>query len=119
MSNATPKIDSYPFTTLLPTVGVIDYPDDFKTLTMADVPGLIEGAAENRGLGHRFFDMWKGVSYSYFYWILQLQMDGIHVTISNILRKELIEYDPKLNEKPFLWLVIRLMKKTQINMSMS
>ena len=54
LSNATPKIDSYPFTTLVPTVGVIDYPDDFRTVTMADVPGLVEGAAENRGLGHRF-----------------------------------------------------------------
>ena len=54
LSNATPKIASYPFTTLVPTVGVIDYPDKFCSLTMADVPGLIEGAAENRGLGHRF-----------------------------------------------------------------
>ena len=54
LSNASPKVDSYPFTTLVPSVGVIDYPDDFRTITMADVPGLIEGAAENRGLGHRF-----------------------------------------------------------------
>ena len=57
-----PKIDSYPFTTLVPTVSVIDYHDEFKTLTMADVPELIEGATENRGLGPwNFYDMLKDV----------------------------------------------------------
>ena len=54
LSNAAVKVDSYPFTTLFPTVGVVEYPEDYDRITMADVPGLIEGAAENRGLGHRF-----------------------------------------------------------------
>lgn len=54
VTNAHPKTAPYPFTTLHPCVGILDYPDDFTTLTLADIPGLIEGASENRGLGHRF-----------------------------------------------------------------
>lgn len=54
LTNAQPKIGAYPFTTLRPTVGVINYEDKFETLTIADIPGLIEGAHENRGLGHQF-----------------------------------------------------------------
>jgi GTPase len=53
LSTAKPKIAAYPFTTLKPTVGVIEYPK-FHRATVADIPGLIEGAHENRGLGHEF-----------------------------------------------------------------
>jgi GTP-binding protein len=57
ITRAHPKTAAYPFTTLHPQVGVIDYPDGLGAvahLTIADIPGLIEGASENRGLGHRF-----------------------------------------------------------------
>jgi GTP-binding protein len=52
LSMARPKIAPYPFTTLEPQLGVIERPD--RTLVLADIPGLIEGAAEGRGLGHQF-----------------------------------------------------------------
>ncbi|MDP3070706.1 MAG: GTPase ObgE [Opitutaceae bacterium] len=57
LTKAHPKTAAYPFTTLHPQIGVIDYLDEIKgtkRLLLADVPGLIEGAHENRGLGHRF-----------------------------------------------------------------
>ncbi|KAI8849564.1 P-loop containing nucleoside triphosphate hydrolase protein [Chytridium lagenaria] len=53
ISNAHPKIAPYPFTTLNPYIGTIDFPD-FYTMTVADIPGLIEGAHMNVGLGHTF-----------------------------------------------------------------
>ena len=53
LSAARPKIAAYPFTTLQPMVGVIEYPG-FMRATVADIPGLIEGAHANRGLGHEF-----------------------------------------------------------------
>src|SRR5690606_10262781 len=52
ISRARPKIADYPFTTLVPNLGVVRAGD--TTFTVADVPGLIEGAAEGRGLGHDF-----------------------------------------------------------------
>jgi GTP-binding protein len=52
MSRARPKIADYPFTTLVPNLGVVKAGD--TTFTVADVPGLIEGASEGRGLGHDF-----------------------------------------------------------------
>ncbi len=57
ITKARPKTAAYPFTTLHPQIGVIEYPPDKqgdRRLLLADVPGLIEGASENRGLGHRF-----------------------------------------------------------------
>jgi GTP-binding protein len=54
ITQARPKMAPYPFTTLHPQVGVIEYPERFERITLADVPGLIEGAHDNRGLGHRF-----------------------------------------------------------------
>jgi GTPase len=57
ITKARPKTAAYPFTTLHPQIGVIEFPDEVKghkRLLLADVPGLIEGAHENRGLGHRF-----------------------------------------------------------------
>ena len=53
ISNAKPKVADYPFTTLAPVLGTVDGPDG-RQLTVADVPGLIEGASEGIGLGHEF-----------------------------------------------------------------
>jgi GTP-binding protein len=54
ISNARPKVADYPFTTLAPVLGTVDSPDGARQLTVADVPGLIEGASEGVGLGHEF-----------------------------------------------------------------
>ena len=54
ITNARPKTAPYPFTTLHPQIGVIDYKEEYERLVMADVPGLIAGANEGKGLGHRF-----------------------------------------------------------------
>ena len=53
ISRARPKVAPYPFTTLHPQIGIVEYPD-FHRLTVCDVPGLIEGAHRNVGLGHEF-----------------------------------------------------------------
>lgn len=54
LTNARPKVAAYPFTTLHANVGVIHYPATFDKIYLADIPGLIEGAHENKGLGHEF-----------------------------------------------------------------
>ena len=53
ISNAKPKVADYPFTTIAPVLGTVDSPEG-RQLTVADVPGLIEGASEGVGLGHEF-----------------------------------------------------------------
>jgi len=53
LSRARPKIASYPFTTVQPNLGTVEYPD-LRTITLADLPGLIEGASYNVGMGHKF-----------------------------------------------------------------
>lgn len=53
LSNAKPKVAAYPFTTLHPSIGIVEY-SDLERVTVADIPGLIDGAHMNRGLGHDF-----------------------------------------------------------------
>ncbi len=102
LSNATPKVDSYPFTTLFPSVGIIEYPEEFDRITMADIPGLIEGAAENKGLGHRFL---RHVERCLIILILlDLAATDGRDPLEDFaqLRSELEQYDPEMAAKPFL-----------------
>lgn len=53
VSRASPKVANYPFTTLMPSLGIVKFPD-YRTISMADLPGLVEGAHQNLGLGQEF-----------------------------------------------------------------
>ena len=101
ISKARPKVAPYPFTTLTPQVGIVEYPD-FGRLTVCDVPGLIEGAHQNVGLGHAFLRH-----------IARCKVLVILVDMAGTdnrepwddykkIRKELELYDPALIERPFL-----------------
>ncbi len=101
VSRARPKIAAYPFTTLTPQVGIMEYAD-FKRLTICDVPGLIEGAHENVGLGHAFL---RHITRCKILVIL-LDMAGTDNrepwSDYQQLLKELELYDPVLMDKPRL-----------------
>ena len=100
ITNAHPKTGSYPFTTLFPTVGVLEYPEQYDRITLADIPGLIEGASENRGLGHRFL---KHVERCKVLLVL-LDMEGTDgrkpLSDYRVLVNELRLYKPALLKKP-------------------
>jgi GTP-binding protein len=100
ISAAHPKVASYPFTTLNPIVGVMEL-DDYRRATVADIPGLIEGASENRGLGHEFLR--HIVRCKLLLFVLDMAGSEGRDPISDFqsLRKELDLYDPMLSERPF------------------
>jgi GTP-binding protein len=101
ISKARPKIAPYPFTTLTPQIGIVEY-SDFHRLTVCDVPGLIKGAHNNVGLGHKFLRHIERCKVL----VLLLDMAGTDNRAPwddyhNLLR-ELELYDPALVEKPRL-----------------
>jgi GTP-binding protein len=101
ISHARPKIAPYPFTTLHPQIGIVEYAD-FYRLTVCDVPGLIEGAHRNVGLGHEFLRHIERCAVL----VLLLDMAGTDGRApwddyQNLLR-ELELYDPGLVERPRL-----------------
>jgi len=100
ISAAHPKTAPYPFTTLHPVVGVVDLAE-YRRITVADIPGIIEGAHENKGLGHEFLR--HIVRCKMLLFVLDMAGSEGRDPISDYqsLRKELGLYDPTLLKKPF------------------
>ncbi len=95
VSAAKPEIADYPFTTLVPNLGVVSY-RDHKSFVMADIPGIIEGAAEGKGLGLRFLRHIERNSILLF--LVPADADDIEKEY-NILLDELKRYNPELLDK--------------------
>jgi GTPase len=102
ITSAHPTVADYPFTTLNPHIGIIEYKEEYRRLVLADIPGLISGASENRGLGHRFLRHIERCK------LLCLIVDMAGIDCRDpaddyaALLVELESYDPALLEKPRL-----------------
>jgi GTPase len=101
LSAARPKVAPYPFTTLNPIVGVVEF-DGYQRLTVADIPGLIEGAHRNVGLGHDFLR--HIVRCKLFVFVLDAAGSEGRNPINDLqtLRRELDLYDRTLSRRPWL-----------------
>jgi GTP-binding protein len=105
VSNARPKIADYPFTTLHPNLGVVRVSHE-KSFVIADIPGLIEGAAEGAGLGHQFLrHLSRTGLLLHIVDLAPFEATVDPVKEAKALVKELKKYDPALAEKP-RWLVL-------------
>ena len=96
VSSARPKIANYPFTTLEPSLGIVDY-RDHKSFVMADIPGIIEGASEGKGLGLRFLRHIERNAVLLF--MIPADADDIRREYA-ILLNELNTFNPDLADKP-------------------
>ena len=97
ISRARPRIADYPFTTLTPNLGVAELPD-FRSFVVADIPGIIEGAHEGKGLGHRFL---RHIERTRALAILLPVDDEDPAAVLAGLRDELGQYSARLAELPF------------------
>jgi GTP-binding protein len=95
VSAAKPKIADYPFTTLVPNLGIVQYREN-RSFVMADIPGIIEGASEGKGLGIRFLRHIERNSILLF--LVPADSRDIHQEY-RILLKELKDYNPELLDK--------------------
>ena len=95
VSAAKPEIADYPFTTLVPNLGIVSY-RDYKSFVMADIPGIIEGAHEGKGLGHRFLRHIERNSILLF--LVPADSDDIRKEY-DVLLSELQQYDAQLLDK--------------------
>lgn len=98
MTAAKPKIANYAFTTITPNLGIVAYRDD-KSFCIADLPGIIEGAAEGKGLGHRFL---RHIERNSILLFLIPADSKDHRKEYEILVNELEEYNPELLDKNFI-----------------
>ena len=107
ISNARPKIADYPFTTLHPNLGVVRVAPE-KSFVVADIPGLIEGAAEGAGLGHQFLRHLQRTELLLHLVDLAPFDDADPVTHAKAIVEELRKYDEALHQKP-RWVVLNKM----------
>ena len=98
LSDAKPKIADYEFTTLKPNLGIVSM-SDYRSFVMADIPGIIEGAREGRGLGHYFLRHIE--RNSILLYIIPVDSKNVKKDFE-VLKKELIEYNPELADKDFI-----------------
>ena len=95
ITDAKPKIGDYEFTTVKPNLGIVNY-KDFKSFVMADIPGIIEGASDGKGLGHYFLRHIERNSTLLF----MIPADSNNIVQSyNVLLNELKKYNPELLDK--------------------
>jgi len=99
LSSAKPKIADYPFTTLTPVLGVLQL-DYGKSVVLADIPGLIEGASKGQGLGHEFLRHIERTKALIHMIDISDFREKNPIEAFNIINNELKEYSPKLLEKP-------------------
>jgi len=104
ISNAKPKIADYPFTTLIPNLGIVKY-SQYKSFVMADIPGLIEGASIGKGLGTQFLKHIERTKILVF--IIDLNSEDVENEYS-LLCNELKSFDEKLLNKPKIILLSKL-----------
>ena len=104
VSAAKPEIANYPFTTLVPNLGIVGYRDN-KSFVMADIPGIIEGASEGKGLGYRFLRHIERNSVLLF--MVPADTDRTIEEEYNILLNELKSYNPEMLVKPRLLAVTK------------
>ena len=103
VSSARPKIADYPFTTLVPNLGIVKY-GEYKSFVMADIPGLISGAAEGRGLGSQFLKHIERTE------VLVYLIDGTSENITEqfeTLKTELANHNSELPERPSLLILTK------------
>lgn len=100
ISAAKPKIADYPFTTLVPNLGVVDLGD--RTMVVADIPGLIEGASEGQGLGTRFLRHVERTDLFLHLVDLSVLQKGDSLENFTLINTELERYDAELAKKPQL-----------------
>jgi GTP-binding protein len=100
VSRARPKVADYPFTTLVPNLGMVHYRGE-RSFVMADIPGLIEGASEGAGLGHRFLRHVERCRVLIHMIDLSAEGEGREpLKDFNVLNAELKKHSPELAEKP-------------------
>ncbi len=111
ISAARPKIADYPFTTLVPNLGVVDVDGDgefdYNTFVMADIPGLIEGASTGRGLGLQFLKHLERTSLI-LYMLDAADFERTPAEALAILRKELQAFSPELAAKRMLVVINKI-----------
>src|SRR6056300_2091112 len=98
LTSAKPKIADYEFTTLKPNLGIVEY-RDFQSFVMADIPGIIEGAAEGKGLGHYFLRHIE--RNAVLLYLIPSDTNDVHKAFK-ILQNELLKYNPELLDKSFM-----------------
>ncbi len=101
VSRARPKIADYPFTTLVPNLGVVPYGEE-GSFVMADIPGLIEGAADGAGLGTRFLKHVERCRALLHIVTLDPDPDRAPLEDFDILVRELARFDPELAKRPMI-----------------
>lgn len=104
VSNSKPKISDYPFTTLQPNLGIVKY-GNYKSFVMADIPGLVEGASEGKGLGSQFLRHIERTKVLVF--IIDANSDDIKNDFQT-LNNELINHKLELNSLPKMLLISKI-----------